>query len=58
MMYGTPEATSYNFAFLAHVELIKSHDAPESNSVFIGLSLRKNIPTSTSSPVGISSGVV
>jgi hypothetical protein len=44
-MYGTPEATSHNFAFLAHVELIKSCDAPESNNMIIGHSLRKNVPT-------------
>jgi hypothetical protein len=56
--YGTHEATIYNFAFLAQVELIKSCDALESNRIIIGYSLRKNIPASTSSPVGISSTVV
>jgi hypothetical protein len=43
---------------LAHVELMKSCDAPESNSMIIGRSLRKNVPTSSSSLVGISSMVV
>jgi hypothetical protein len=57
-MYGTPEATSDNFAFLAQVELIKLCDDPESNRIIMGCSLRKNVPTSTSSPVGISSTVV
>jgi hypothetical protein len=27
--YGAPDATSVNLVFLAHVELIKSCDAPE-----------------------------
>jgi hypothetical protein len=40
------------------VELIKSCDALESNSIIMGCSLRKNIPASTSSPVKISSTVV
>jgi hypothetical protein len=48
--YGAPEATSDNFAFLAQVELIKSCDAPESNRIIMGCSLRKNVPASTSSP--------
>jgi hypothetical protein len=56
--YDAPEASSVNFAFLAHVELIKSCDALELNCMTIGHSLRKNIPTSTSSPVEISSTVV
>jgi hypothetical protein len=56
--YGAPEATSDNFAFLAQVKLMKPCDAPESNRIIIGRSLRKNVPTSTSSPVGISSMVV
>jgi hypothetical protein len=47
--------TSVNFAFLAHVELIKLCDAPESNNMIIGRSLRKNVPTSTSSSVEICS---
>jgi hypothetical protein len=55
--YGAPEATGANFALLAHAELIKSCDAPESNNIMMGHSLR-NIPASTSSPVGISSTVV
>jgi hypothetical protein len=56
--YGVPEATSDNLAFLAQMELIKSCDALESNSTTIGHPLRKNVPASTSSPVGISSTVV
>jgi hypothetical protein len=40
------------------VELIKLCDAPELNSIIIGRSLRKNVPGSTSSPLGISSMVV
>jgi hypothetical protein len=56
--YGAPKATSDNLAFLAHVALIKSCDAPESNNIMIGRSLRKNVPVSTSSPMGISSTVV
>jgi hypothetical protein len=56
--YGAPEVTSDNSAVLAHVALIKSCDAPESNNIMIGRSLRKNVPASTSSPVGISSMVV
>jgi hypothetical protein len=51
--YGTPEATSDNLAFFTHVMLIKSCDAPESNNIMMGHSLRKNVPASTSSPVGI-----
>jgi hypothetical protein len=39
------------------VELIKSYDAPESNSMIVGHSLRKNVPSRTS-PVGISYTVV
>jgi hypothetical protein len=58
IMYGAPEATSDNIAFLAHVELIKSCDAPELNNIMIGHLLRKNVPTSTSSSMGISSMVV
>jgi hypothetical protein len=57
MTYGTPKATSDNFGFLEQVELIKSCDAPESNRIIMGYSLRKNVPASTS-PVGISSTVV
>jgi hypothetical protein len=56
--YGAPEATSDNFAFIAQVELIKSCDAPESNRIITRCSLSKNVPASTSSPVGISSMVV
>jgi hypothetical protein len=56
--YDASDATRVNLAFLAQVELIKSCDALESNSMMIGRSLRKNIPTSTSSHVGISSTVV
>jgi hypothetical protein len=56
--YGTPEATSDKFAFLAQVELIKSCDALESNRIIIGRSLRKNVPASTSSLVETSSMVV
>jgi hypothetical protein len=57
-MYGIPYATSVNLAFLAHVVLIKSCDAPESNKMIIECSLRKNIPARTSSPKEISSTVV
>jgi hypothetical protein len=56
--YGAPDATSVNLAFLEHVELIKSCDAPESNNMMIGRSFKKNIPARTSSPVGIPSTVV
>jgi hypothetical protein len=56
--YGAREAESDSFAFLAHVKLIKSRDAPELNNMIIGRLLRKNIPTSTSSPMGISSTVM
>jgi hypothetical protein len=55
--YGAPEATSANFALLAHAKLIKSCHALESNSIMMGHSLKKNVPISTSSPVGISSMV-
>jgi hypothetical protein len=47
-----------SIASLAQVELVKSYDAPKSNSTIIGRSLRRNVPSSTSSPVGISSVVV
>jgi hypothetical protein len=57
-MYGAPEDIGDNFAFLAQVKLMKSCDAPESNRIIIKHSLRKNVPASTSSPVGISSTVV
>jgi hypothetical protein len=43
---------------LAHVELIKSCDAPESNNMMIGRSFKKNVPANTSSPVGIPSTLV
>jgi hypothetical protein len=56
--HGIPIATGDNLAFLAHVELMKSCDAPESNNMMIGRSWRWNVPMSTSSPVGISSMVV
>jgi hypothetical protein len=56
--YDILEATSDNLASLAQMELIMSCDAPESNNITIGHPLRKNVPTSTSSPVGISSMVV
>jgi hypothetical protein len=56
--YGAAGATSENFAFLPQVKLMKSCDAPESNRIIIGCLLRKNVPVSTSSPVGISSTVV
>jgi hypothetical protein len=56
--YGAPDATSVNFALLAHAELTKSCEAPESNNIMMGCSLRKNIPVRTSSPMGISSTVV
>jgi hypothetical protein len=56
-MYGAPDATSDNFAFLAQVKLMKSCDAPESNRIIIGRLLRKNVLASTS-PMGISSMVV
>jgi hypothetical protein len=58
MTYGTPEATSANFALLAHAKLIKLCDAPASNNIMMEHLLRKNEPTSTSSLVGISSTVV
>jgi hypothetical protein len=56
--YGAPDATSVNLAFLAHAELIKSCDVAESNNMMIGLSFKKNVPASTSSPMGIPSTVV
>jgi hypothetical protein len=56
--YGAPDAISVNFAFLAHVELIKSCDVLESNNMMIGRSFKKNVPANTSSPVGIPSTVV
>jgi hypothetical protein len=56
--YGAPDAISVNLVFLAHAELIKSCDALESNNMTIGCSFKKNIPGSTSSPVGIPSTVV
>jgi hypothetical protein len=56
--YGVLEATSDNLASLAQMELLKSCDALESNSITIGGPLRKNVPASTSSSVGISSEVV
>jgi hypothetical protein len=56
--YGITDATSVNLAFLAQVEFKKSRDAPESNKMIIGHSLRKNVSAKTSSPVGISSMVV
>jgi hypothetical protein len=34
--YVIPDATSVNLTFLAHVELIKLCDAPESNNMMIG----------------------
>jgi hypothetical protein len=40
------------------VELVKSCDALESNNMMIGYSFKKNMPVSTSSPVGIPSTVV
>jgi hypothetical protein len=58
IMYGVFEATRDNVASLAQMELIKSCDAPESNSITIGRLLRKNVPVSTSSPMAISSTVV
>jgi hypothetical protein len=57
MTYGILDATRINLAFLAHVELLKSCDAPESNNMMIGWLFRKNVLASTSSPVGISSTV-
>jgi hypothetical protein len=56
--YGASIATIDSIAFLAHVELIKSCDALESNSMIIGRPLSMNIPASTSSLVGILSTVV
>jgi hypothetical protein len=56
--YGAYVATIDSIVFLAHVELIKSYDAPELNSMIIGCSLRVNVPASTFVPVGISSMVV
>jgi hypothetical protein len=50
--YGAPDAISVNLAFLAHVELIKSCDAPESNNMTVGRTFKKNVPASTSSPMG------
>jgi hypothetical protein len=40
------------------VELIKSCNAPESNRIITGCSLRMNKPARISSPVGISYTVV
>jgi hypothetical protein len=56
--YGTPDATSVNFALSAHEELTKSYEALESNNIMMGCSFRKNVPARTSTPVGISSTVV
>jgi hypothetical protein len=47
-----------NFDFLAHTELMKSWDVPESNRMMTRCLNSKNVPTSTSSPSGISSTVV
>jgi hypothetical protein len=49
-----PFATSINIAISAHVELMKSCEALESNNIMVGCSLRKNVPARTSSPMGIS----
>jgi hypothetical protein len=49
---------SANFNLLAHATLMKSCDAPESNRMMIGRPNSKKVPTSTSSPSGISSSVV
>jgi hypothetical protein len=35
--YGAPDATSVNFALLAHVELMKSCEALESNNITMGV---------------------
>jgi hypothetical protein len=56
--YGASVATSDNLAFLAQMELIKSCDTPESNSLIIGQLWRKNVLICTSSLVGIPSTVV
>jgi hypothetical protein len=36
IMYGSPDATSVNFALLTHAELTKSCEAPESNNIMMG----------------------
>jgi hypothetical protein len=43
---------------LAHAELMKPCDAPESNMMMIGHQNSKNVLAGTSSPSGISSTVV
>jgi hypothetical protein len=48
--YGAPNTTSVNLAFLAQVELIKSFDAPESNSTMIGLSDTMRLVLNTAQP--------
>jgi hypothetical protein len=58
IMYGALDATSVNLVFSAHAELTKTCEAPESNNIMMGCSLRKSIPARTSSRVGISSTVV
>jgi hypothetical protein len=45
---------SDNFALLAHAELMKSCDVPESNGMMTGCPNSKNVPSSTSSHSGIS----
>jgi hypothetical protein len=49
-MYDGLVTVSDNFALLAHTELMKSWDAPESNRMMTGLSNSKKVLASTSSP--------
>jgi hypothetical protein len=56
--YGALDAASVNFALSAHAKHMKSCEAPESNNIMMRCLLRKNVPTRTSSPVGIFSTVV
>jgi hypothetical protein len=57
-MYDGLATVSANFDLFAHAALMKSCDAPESNMMMIGCPNSKKVPTSTSSPSGISSTMV
>jgi hypothetical protein len=57
-MYGGLATISDNFSLLAHVELMKSWDALESNKILIGCPNSNKVPTSTSSLSEIFSTVV
>jgi hypothetical protein len=53
IIHGAPDATSVNFALLAHAELMKSCKAPESNNIMMGCLLRtysQELPLSWVSP--------